>query len=48
MAGRCTIAIEIATVTRTYHVYKEIWTTSVGEILFCQQETENLFAVAIV
>jgi len=33
------------------HIYQEIWTAPLGEILFCQQETDNHYdrsAVAIV
>ena len=51
MASTCSSAIEIATVIRGYHVYKELWTAPLGEILFCQWETDNRhdrFAVAII
>jgi len=42
MASTCSGAIEITTVVRGYRVYKEIWAAPVGEILFCQRETDNL------
>ena len=45
-----TTYIEIETVIRGYHVYKEIWTATTGEALTCRQETDNFhdrFAVAI-
>ena len=51
MASTCSGVIETATVIRGYHVYKEIWTAPLGEILFCQRETDNRhdrFVVAIV
>ena len=51
MASTCIDVIEIFTVVRRYHVYQEIWSAPLGEVLFCQWETDNrhdLFAVAIV
>ena len=51
MASTCIDVIEISTVVRGYHVYQEIWSAPLGEVLFCQRETDNrhdLFAVAIV
>jgi len=51
-ASTCsTGAVEVSTVVRGYHVYQEIWTAPLGEVLFCQQETNNhhdRFAVAII
>jgi len=51
MASMCSGAIKITSVVRGYRLYKEIWASPLGEILFCQQKTDNLhdrFAVAIV
>ena len=31
--------IEVETVIRGYHVYKEIWTATLGEVLTCRRET---------
>lgn len=42
--------IKVETVIRGYHVYKEIWTTTLGKVLTCRQETDNFhdrFAVAV-
>ena len=43
--------IEVETVIIGYHVYKEIWTATLGEVLTCRRETDNFhfhdrFAVA--
>jgi len=51
MASTCSGAIEVSTVVRGYHVYKDIWTAPLGEILYCLRETDNRhdrFAVAII
>ena len=51
MASTCIDVVEISTVVRGYQVYQEIWSAPLGEVLFCQRETDNrhdLFAVAIV
>ena len=45
-----TTCIEVETVTRGYHVYKEIWTAMLGEALTCTREADNFhdqFAVVI-
>ena len=42
--------VEVETVIRGHHVYKEIWTPTLGEILSCRRETDNFhdrFAVAV-
>ena len=33
-----TMRIEVETVIRGYHVYKEIWTATLGEVLTCRRE----------
>ena len=41
---------EVVSCVRGFHVYGDIWTPSVGEILICERESENpsdLYAVAI-
>ena len=43
--------VEVETVIRGYHVYKDIWTSTLGEILSCRREEDNYhdrFAVAVV
>ena len=45
-----TIRIEVETVIIGYHVYKEIWTAMLGEVLTCRRETDNFhnqFAVMV-
>ena len=45
-----TTCIEVETVIKGYHVYKEIWTAMLGEVLTCTREADNFhdqFAVAI-
>ena len=42
--------LTVDSVIRGYHVYKDIWVPTIGEILFCEQEPgnkEDRFAVAI-
>ena len=42
--------VEVETVIRGHHVYKEIWTPTLGEMLSCRRETDNFhdwFAVAV-
>jgi len=42
--------IEIDAVIRGYHMYKETWTTTLGEVLSCRRETDNFhdrFAVTV-
>lgn len=44
------LSISVDTVIRGYHVYKDIWTAAVREILVCRRETDNLhdrFALAV-
>ena len=44
-------SVEIDTVMRGYHVYKEVWTSTLGEELTCRRECDNFhdrFAVAII
>ena len=51
MATTCSGMIEIDSVIRGYHVYKDIWTAPLGEMLFCQREIANIhdrFAVAVI
>ena len=51
MASTCTGVIEVSTIVRGYYAYQEIWSAPLGEVLFCQRETDNRhdrFAVAIV
>ena len=41
---------EIQSCVRGYHVYKDIWTPSVGETLSCEREEDNTadpYAVAV-
>lgn len=48
MAAVTTFSVE--SMVRGYHVYKDVWTSSVGEHLPCRRETTNLadrFAVAV-
>ena len=48
--GMATTCIEVESVIRGYHVYKEIWTAMLGEVLTCKREADNFhdrFAVAI-
>ena len=33
--------LTVDSVIRGYHVYKDIWTAVIGEILFCEQEFGN-------
>lgn len=43
-------SIEVDTVIRGYHVYKEIWSATLGETLVCSRETDNYhdrFAVSV-
>ena len=45
-----TRSIEFDTVIRGYHVYKEIWSATLGEVLTCGRETDNChdrFAVSV-
>ena len=42
--------MEIDSVIRGYHIYKEVWTSTVGEELNCRRERDNfkdLFAIAV-
>ena len=44
-------SVEIDTVMRGYHVYKEVWTSTLGEKLTCRRESDNFhdrFAVAVI
>ena len=44
-------SFEVEAVVRGYHIYKEIWNSSIGEELFCAREPTNPrdpFAVAVV
>ena len=44
-------ACEYFSKIRGYHVYKEIWTAAIGELLLCKREVRNisdLYAVAVV
>ena len=44
-------SVEIDTVMRGYHVYKEVWTSMLGEELTCRREYDNFhdrFAVAVI
>jgi len=46
-------AVKVSTIVRGYHVYPEIWTAPLGEVLFCQRDLEpdndhDLLAAAIV
>ena len=41
----------VQTVVRGYHVYKQVWSATVGQVLPCQQERGNVhdpYSVAIV
>ena len=45
-----TARVEVETVIRGHHVYKEIWTPTLGEVLTCRRETDNFhdrFAVVV-
>ena len=45
-----TRSIEFDTVIRGYHVYKEIWLATLGEVLTCRRKTDNChdrFAVSV-
>ena len=54
MATSAPVSVEtciIETVIRAYHIYKEIWAASIGEVLLCARETANVhdpYAVAVI
>ena len=54
MATSAPVSVEtciIETVIRGYHIYKEIWAASIGEVLLCARETANVhdpYAVAVI
>ena len=42
---------EVRSCVRGYHVYKDIWTTAIGETLICSREPSNTsdrYAVAVI